>query len=135
MIRLLNNDDFKTLVPLYVKMFEEIFPDMSSYHAVESLMESIRFKECVRIIGAERDGELVGFAVGNQINDDVYYFSALYLAVKNTSLTQELIEYALNIAKNMGYSKWVVDTRNSNIESIMKKYDGQQVFVRLEGAL
>ncbi len=129
-IKEISNGDFLHLVNLNVKMYEEIDITINAFGATNTLMYGINTKVDFIAIGLYDDNKLVGFVTGHQQDKKVFYFSGIYVIMKNNEWTKKLIEFCFSLIKDKGYSAWAVDATNSNISSIMEKYDAVAKYTR-----
>jgi len=132
MIRLLTNSDFLDVLPLNLEMHRCINASVNSVGATATLINDIMTKNDCIIIGLFDDvsNKLIGFTSGYGMEKNIFYFSGIYVIIKNNDKTKKLIDFSFDYIKQMGYTSWEVDTRNENISSIMEKYGAKKVYTR-----
>lgn len=129
-IRQIKNDELIPLLTLAVDMYKEIDPSINEFGAVGTIMHWAVNQQDFTAIGLFEDNKLVGFVTGHFLEKKVFYFSGIYVIIKNNKWTKELIDYSFALIKEKGYSAWAVDATNGNISSIMEKYGAVKKYTR-----
>lgn len=132
MIRLLTNEDFLEFLPLNLDMYKSIDSTVNAVGATATLTHDIMTKKDFILIGLFDDvsNKLIGFTSGYGMEKNIFYFSGIYVIIKNNDKTKKLIDFSFDYIKQMGYTSWEVDTRNENISSIMEKYGAKKVYTK-----
>lgn len=121
-IKPIPNKDLMQLLPLVIAMHECMDETTNEFGAINTLMHEINTKEDFTAIGLYDEDKLVGFVKGYCFSKKMFYFSGIYVIMKNTKHTKQLIEYCFDLVKQKGYSAWSLDATNGNISSIIEKY-------------
>ena len=129
-IRQVQNNEFLQLINLNYEMYKTIDSAINSVGATATLIHEIMSKRDFYAIGLYEDTDLVGFVTGYQENEKVFYFSGIYVIIKNNEWTKKLIDFSFSFIKDKGYSAWQVDATNGNISSIMEKYGAIAKYTR-----
>lgn len=108
------------LAQMYCLMYE--CKEYNAFQAVNTLVNDINTTENFLAIGLFDEDKLVGFTAGHKLRDGVFYFSGIYLSLKNSDWTQKIIDFSFAHIKELGYTAWELDATNDNISSIMRKY-------------
>lgn len=128
-IKLVGNNDFMQLLDLNTEMYKEIDTNINSFQATNTLMAYINTKSFLAV-GLYDEDVLVGFVTGIEQTTETFYFTGIYLVIKNSEWTQRLIEFSFDHIQKLGYKAWEVDSTNSNIASIMQKYGAVEKYTR-----
>ena len=129
-LKQITNDDFDQLIELNARMYKEIDPNINSFGAVNTLVAFVNTGKFLAL-GIYEDDVLLGFSAGHAIGESaVFMFTSIYMSVKNTDLTQQLIDFSFDFIKEKGYTGWQVDATNPNISSIMEKYGARVLYTR-----
>lgn len=133
-IRKLENSDFLALLPLVVEMYRAIDKNINEVGAVATVLNDMLSQQDYLVLGMFDEGKLSGFVAGHYFQQNseqkTFYFSAIYVMIKNKIQTKELIEYAFEYIKSKGYSAWLADATNGNISSILEKYGASIKYTR-----
>lgn len=121
-IRLIENKDIIQLLTLAIEMFKNIDNTVNEFGAINTIMHYANNEQDFTAIGLYDEDKLVGFVTGHCFSKKVFYFSGIYVIIKNNKSTKDLIEYSFDLVAKKGYSAWMVDATNGNISSIMEKY-------------
>lgn len=128
--RLIKNEDFMQLAELACEMYHEIDPNINQFQAVNTLLHQINNEKGFLAIGLYDDSALAGFVLGHEYNEKTFYFSGIYVIIKNSASVKQLIEFSFAKIEELGYTAWEVDATNDNVGSIMKKYGAEVKYVR-----
>lgn len=128
-IKLVEDKDFLELARLTVEMYKEVNPEVNEFQATNTLVTLIGSNSFVAI-GLYEDGVLLGCVTGCKHAGTVFYFSGIYMSVRNTEWTQKLIEYSFEHIKGLGFTAWEAEAGNNNIASILEKYGATKKSVR-----
>ena len=135
-IRLIDDDNcFLELATLVTKMYKSIDSNITEYGAVNTLMHSIQQEDFICIGLFNDNNALVGCTFGHFFNKKSFYFTGIYVILKNNEWTKKLIDYSFDYIRERGYSSWLVDTTNPNISSIIEKYGATPKYTRYQGEL
>lgn len=139
-LRVIIDNEFDQLMNLVFKMYKDINADITPFGAANTLMHDILTREGFLAIGLfNDDNTLVGFSTGysetNKFEKKLFYFSGIYVIMRNNRNLKKLIDFSFAKIKELGYTNWLVDATNPNILSILKKYSGEELYTRLEGKL
>jgi len=129
-IREILNEDFIQLVTLTAEMYKAINPNINNFGATATLVHDISNRKDFSAIGLYDGGVLKGFVTGYGESKNVFYFSGIYVIIKNNEWTKKLIDFSFAYVKNKGYSAWQVDATNGNISSIVEKYGATAKYTR-----
>ncbi len=129
-IKEISNEDFMALACLRAAMYKEMDPSINSFGAVNTLVHEINTKSDFIAIGLFEDNALVGFVNGYAMSKNVFYFSGIYVIIRNNEWIKKLIDHSFTFIKDKGYSAWQVDATNGNISSIMEKYGASVKYTR-----
>lgn len=121
-IKLIPNEDFMQLCELTVDMYKEIDPNINAFQAINTLLAYINTGRDFVAIGLYDEGALVGFVTGLQHTEKTFYFSGIYVIMKNNEWSKKIIDFSFAHIQELGYTAWEVDATNPNICSIMEKY-------------
>lgn len=124
------NSDLFDLTVLTADMYKLIDPSVNNFGAMNILVHDINTKPNYFAIGLYDDDKLVGFTTGYGMSKNVFYFSGIYVIIKNNEWVKKLIDYSFAFIKDKGYSAWQVDATNGNISSIMEKYGATAKYTR-----
>lgn len=128
-IKPIENEDFLQLVDLNAEMYKSIDANINEFQATNTLMHYINQGNFVAI-GLYDETALAGFVTGSQLTEKTFYFSGIYVIIKNNEWTKKLIEFSFAHIQKLGYTGWEVDATNDNISSIMEKYGAQVKYKR-----
>lgn len=128
-IKHIQNDDFLQLANLYAQMCKHLPQPMNDYAAVKVLTDDIMKQKDFKAIGYYEGNELKGFVTGYALNEKKFYFSGIYVIIKNMNL-KKLIDYSFERVELDGYESWEMDCTNKSISSIMEKYGAKPVYTR-----
>jgi len=135
-IRLITEDDFKQFSQLVIDMYKAIDSSYSEFQALNFLLHENHAFEGFMAIGLFDNDKLVGFTFGRKFNKKSFYFSGIYVIIKNNEWTKKLIDFSFAKIKEIGYEGWVADASNSNIGSILNnKYGAVAQYTRYNGVL
>jgi hypothetical protein len=129
-IRIINNEDFLQLVNLTAEMYKSIDITINNVGSTATLVNDVLNKPNFCAIGLYEENALQGFVTGYEWSKNVFYFSGIYVTIKNNEWTKKLIEFCFTFVKDKGYSAWQVDATNGNISSIMEKYGATAKYTR-----
>lgn len=129
-IKLIENKDFMQLAELTVDMYASMELNINAFQALNTLITSINNTKGFTAIGLYDGTALAGFITGHENGPGIFYFSGIYMVLKNTEKTKDLIEYALNMVKEREFKYWEFDATNPNIASIMEKYGAKPIYTR-----
>lgn len=129
-VKLIKNEDFIQLLPLVAEMYQAIDPNINEFQAVNTVMHQINNEKAFLAIGLYDETALAGFVLGHEYNEKTFYFSGIYVIIKNSTEVKKLIEYSFKYIEDLGYTAWEVDATNSNISSIMEKYGAVVKYTR-----
>lgn len=118
------------LVDLTVDMYKEMDVGVNPFQAVNTLIAYINNAKDFTAIGLYDDQTLVGFVTGYQQNEKTFYFSGIYVIIKNNEWTKKIIDFSFALIEERGYDSWEVDATNDNISSIMEKYGAVPKYTR-----
>lgn len=129
-IKFIPNEDFLELATLCIEMYKAIDSNINAFQAINTLVHMINNEKGFIAIGLYDDKVLLGFVIGNEFKQSVFYFSGIYVVTKNTEWVRNLIEFSFDKVKELGYTGWEVDATNDNISSIMEKYGASVKYTR-----
>lgn len=129
-IKLIENKDFMQLAELTVEMYAAIDPNINPFQAVNTLLAFINQGKNFTAIGLYDDEVLVGFVIGYELKEKTFYFSGIYVIIKNNEWTKKIIDFSFAHIEELGYEAWEVDATNSNVCSIMDKYGATVKYTR-----
>lgn len=129
-LKLVQNEDFMQLATLVADMYKAIDPGINEFQAMNTLLHFINTQPNFTAIGLYDGTALAGFVLGHELNKKVFYFSGIYVIIKNNEWTKKMIDFSFAHIKQLGYSAWEVDATNSNIASIMEKYGATVKYTR-----
>lgn len=129
-IKSVPNKDLMQLFPLLIEMHKAMDPETNEFGAINTFMCEINTKEDFTVIGLYDGDKLMGFVKGYCFSKNMFYFSGIYVIMKNTIYTKQLIEYCFDLVKQKGYSAWSLDATNGNISSIIEKYGAKVKYTR-----
>lgn len=129
-IREISNDELLQLVALTTQMYKEIDPAINNFGAMATLVHDIQNKPDFFALGLFKGAELVGFTTGYGVSKKVFYFSGIYVIIKNNKHVKNLIDFSFAFIKDKGYSAWQADATNGNISSILEKYGAEAKYTR-----
>ncbi len=118
------------LVDLTVDMYKEMDVGVNPFQAVNTLIAYINNAKDFTAIGLYDGQTLVGFVTGYQQNEKTFYFSGIYVIIKNNEWTKKIIDFSFALIEERGYDSWEVDATNDNISSIMEKYGAVPKYTR-----
>lgn len=118
------------LAELCCEMYKEINPTINAFQAVNSLIHQITTQKGFLAIGLYDGSALAGFTLGYEYNEKTFYFSGIYVIIKNNASVKQLIEFSFSKIEELGYTSWEVDATNENIGSIVQKYGAKPTYVR-----
>lgn len=129
-VKLILNDDFVQLLDLNIAMYQAIDPRINAFQATNTLIAFINGGKCFTAFGLYDGPELLGFVTGCEENNQTFYFTGIYITVKNSDYLQKLIEFCFDWVKTNGYKYWSADATNENIASILEKYNAKVIFTK-----
>lgn len=129
-IRLIDNGDFIQLCLLAAKMYAEIDPSTNQFGAVNTLVNDATRQSDFKAIGLYDGDQLQGFVTGYGMNEKVFYFSGIYVMIKQNEWTKKLIDFSFDFIRIKGYSAWTADATNGNISSILEGYGAEPKYTR-----
>lgn len=129
-VKPIKNEDFLQLVALNYEMYQGIDPNINEFQATNTLLHQINNEKGFLALGLYDDTALAGFVLGHEYNEKTFYFSGIYVIIKNSASVKQLIEFSFAKIEELGYTAWEVDATNENIGSIMKKYGAEVKYVR-----
>lgn len=129
-VRLVKNEDFMQLAELVCEMYKSIDESINEFQAINTLIHSINSEKAFLAIGLYDDTALAGFVLGYEYNEKTFYFSGIYVIIKNNIQVKQLIEFSFDHIAKLGYTSWEVDATNDNICSIMEKYGAKIKYKR-----
>lgn len=132
-IRLITDNDFKQFSSLVIDMYKEVDIEISEFQALNLLLHEYHAFEDFIAIGLFEEDKLVGCTFGRKFKEKSFYFSGIYVIMKNNKWTKKLIDFSFAHIKEKGYADWLVDASNSNIGSIMQKYNAIPSYTRYKG--
>lgn len=121
-IKSIPNEDLMQFLELNIKMYNDIAPTTNPFGAVNTVVYEINNYEDFKAIGLYDGEKLMGFVRGYCFSKKLFHFSGIYVIIKNSKHTRELIEYCFKLIADEGYSAWQLDANNGNISSIIEKY-------------
>ncbi len=127
MLRILTNDDFLQLVELNAKMYYEAYNKANAVGATATLMKFVMEEGFTAFGVFDENNRLLGFSHGYKILNKTFYFSGIYVIIKNNKNTKKLIDFSFEKIKELGYDSWELDATNSNITSIIEKYGATKI--------
>lgn len=122
-IKPIPNDDFMELATLMVEFYQSIDKNINQFQAVNTLIHFINNTEGFLALGLYDENVLVGFTCGNKLTETIFYFSCMYVIIKNSEWTKKLIDASFDKIKELGYTAWEADASNENMSSILEKYN------------
>lgn len=129
-IRLVKNEEFLELARHSASMYSAIDPNINSFQAVNTLVSFINSGTNFQAIGLYDEDKMIGMVTGVELNKTTFYFTGIYMSIKNNEQLQKLIDFSFSYIKELGYIGWEVDATNANISSIMEKYGAVPKYVR-----
>ena len=129
-LKVLSNDNVLEFLPLVVEMYKEMDSSINQVGAIGTVMLDLLNKNDFTAIGLYIDGVLSGIVLGYYFENKTFYFSGIYVMIKNKIYTKELIEYSFEHIREKGYSAWLADATNGNISSILEKYGAKKQYTR-----
>lgn len=129
-IRKITNDEFLQLAELTIVMYKYIDDGIDSFQAVNTLVHCINTGKDFVALGLFDGTKLIGIVTGLAYNSTTYFFSGIYMTVKNSEHLKELVEKSFAYVKDLGYKAWEVDATSDNIGSIMEKYGAYIKYIR-----
>ncbi|PIR06685.1 MAG: hypothetical protein COV55_02930 [Candidatus Komeilibacteria bacterium CG11_big_fil_rev_8_21_14_0_20_36_20] len=131
-IRVLKNEDIIQLLALSTEMYKSINNLVNDFGAINTVIHEINTQQDFTAVGLFDVDKLVGFTKGYYFSKKIFHFSGIYVIMKNTKFTKDLIDFSLNLVKEKGYSAWTAKASNSNISSILQtKYNAQVDYTQL----
>jgi len=134
-IKEIPNDDFMQLAELNAKMYSDINSEINEFQATNTLIHFINNGPQFVSIGLYDETTLMGFVSGHALNEHSFIFTGIYLEIKDTKDTKNLIEYCFNYVEEKGFKFWEVDATNDNIASIVEKYGAEKQYTRYKKAI
>ncbi len=125
-VRLIKDEEFLSLAIMYVKMNEPV----AAAPALYSLTHDLTAKDFTAI-GLYENDVLSGFVTGYALSHKTFYFSGIYVKVKNKNVGK-LIDYSIKYAKELGYKSCEANCTNSNIQSILIKKGAYVMYTRVK---
>lgn len=122
---MINNTHLFEFARLYADMLST-HTDYSAFQALHYLVNKIAEKEFMAFGLFNDKEELVGFSCGWIEEKKVFYFSGIYVIIKNTKWTKKLIDFSFEQVGKF-CDAWECDATNSNIASILEKYGAKVV--------
>lgn len=129
-VRPIENTEFMDLCDLVVQMYSAIDKNINSFQAVNTLMHFINSTSDFIALGLYSEDVLVGFVMGNAINDTTFNYTGIFTLGRNNKDLKLLIEESFKFVEDKGYKAWEVDATNENISSIMEKYGAKVKYTR-----
>jgi len=129
-IKPVSNEYIVQLIDLNVEMYKEIDPSLNAVQAVHLLMNPLTTQPDFLAIGLYDNDILIGFVTGWASAKNVFYFSGIYVIIKNNEWTKKLIDFSFDFIKERGYTSWECDATNPNISSILEKYGATVKYTR-----
>lgn len=129
-VKLIRNEDFMQLAELCCEMYKAIDPSINEFQAVNTLINQINTEKAFLAVGLYDGTALAGLVLGHEYNEKTFYFSGIYVIIKNNASTKQLIEFSFDHIKKLGYTAWEVDATSDNVASIMEKYGAKAKYTR-----
>jgi hypothetical protein len=134
-IRRLTENDFKQFSALVIDMYKEVDATINEFQALNMLMHEVHGHDDFMAFGWFNDKKLVGMSYGRKFNKKSFYFSGIYVIIRNNEGLKKLIDFSFATIKDSGYTSWLADASNPNIQSILQRYDVAVKFIQYEGKL
>lgn len=131
-IKLIENKDILQLLELSILMYKEMDSTVNEFGAINTVVYEINTQKDFTAVGLFKGPKLVGFTKGYYFSKKIFHFSGIYVIMKNTKYTKELIDFSINLVKEKEYSAWSARATNSNISSILQtKYAAKVEYTQL----
>ena len=134
MIRYITNNDFLQLATLYAEYSTKLPVTLNPAAATFILTKDMVERQDFRAVGYFEKDILKGFVIGYAISKKEFYFSSIYVIIKNIEL-KNLIEFCFAEIKEAGYESWEADCTNKGITSILTKYGAKPIYTRYKKVL
>lgn len=130
-VKVIPNEEFTELALLYIELGKVLACPLTSAQSLYTLTHDLANQTDFIALGLYEEGELNGFITGYAISKKTFYFSGLYVKIKNKNATL-LINESLRYIEDMGYSGWEADSNQEQMSSILIKYGAKQLYVRFK---
>ena len=125
------NEQFMDLALLYVEMNKVLSHAIPAAPALYTLTHDLATKPNFIALGLYEDEQLNGFVTGYALSEKTFYFSGIYVKIKNRN-AKLLIEESFKYIEDMGYISWEADCNNEQISSILTKYGAKPMYTRFK---
>lgn len=130
-VKSIPNEQFMELAILYVEMNKVLSCQVPSAPALYTLTHDLANKPDFIALGLYENERLGGFVTGYALSKKTFYFSGIYVKIKNKNV-RILVEKSFSLIKDMGYTSWEADCNNDNIASILSKYGAKPIYTRFK---
>ena len=125
------NEQFLDLAILYVEMNKVLSEYIPAAPALYNLTHDLATKPNFMALGLYEDEQLNGFVTGYALSEKTFYFSGIYVKIKNKNV-KLLIEESFKQIDELGFTRWEADCNNEHIASILAKYGATPMYTRFK---
>lgn len=130
-IKSIPNEQFMELAVLYVEMNKVLSEYIPAAPALYNLTHDLATKPSFNALGLYENDELNGFVTGYALSEKTFYFSGIYVKIKNKN-AKMLIEESFKHIDKLGFTRWEADCNSKQIADILTKYGATPMYTRFK---
>lgn len=131
-IKLIDNDDYLTLLKLYTKMYKIIDHKLNSFQVSLILNSEISRKDYYAI-GLYKDNKLIGYVSMYAEDEDTMFITGSFIPI--ALYVRRLFDEVENHIKSLGYKAWTTEYNKNDGKCLAPKIGAKEFIIKYKKEL
>ena len=119
-IKFIENKELDELLCLWYEYHKIVNPKVTKLNLVKYLIQILDRRSSVAI-GLYKEDKLIGFTLGYEISQGLFYWEGIYVQPNYRLYTYKLINYSEAILKENGYNFWITEANTKFGRNLLNK--------------